>query len=254
MKNVLMAILAMGFLSACSVVGPGQRGIRVSLGTVSDEVKTPGAYGWLPFLVGMKKIDVQLQKSDVKSSAASKDMQEITTEVAVNWSINPDTVIQLYKSIGDENDVYDRVIQPAVSEVLKAAASKRTAEEILTQRMDLKRDIDEGLTARLAKHGVILSDVSIVNLSFSHDFTAAIERKQVAEQEAKQASYNAQRATEDAKAAVNKAKGEAEANALKLKTLTPMLIQYEATQKWNGQLPTMMSGNTVPFLNITPSK
>lgn len=249
MKKLILIATMLG-LTACSVVGPGERGLRVSLGSVSDEAKPSGAYLWIPFIYGMKTINVQLQKSDVKTGAASQDMQEITTEIAVNWSINPEMVVNMYKKIGDENDVFERIIQPAVSEVLKSATSKRTAEQVLTQRMDLKKDIDTGLKERLAGYGVTLNDVSIVNLSFSPEFTKAIENKQVAEQRAKEASYEAMQATETAKATVNKAKGEAEANSLKQKTLTPQLIQYEAVQKWNGALPTVNAGGATPFLNL----
>lgn len=184
MKIVLIGLLLA--MTACSVVGPGERGVRVSLGSVSADAKPPGAYMWIPFIMGMKKINVQLQKSEIKASAASHDMQDVTAVVAVNWSMSPDNVVDTYQKIGDEDDVEQRVLIPSVNEVLKAATSKRNAEEILTKRLEMKKDIDEGLSARLKQYGITLQDISIVNLQFSHGFTEAIEQKQIAEQQAKQ--------------------------------------------------------------------
>lgn len=247
----LVVIFALIGLSACTVVGPGERGVRVSLGTTSSDVKEPGAYLWIPFLVGMSKIDVQIQKSEIEASAASSDMQEIKTHVAVNWSLSPDKVVQTYKTIGDERDVLDRIISPAVNEAFKSAIARHTAAEVLGKRMVLKKEIDDGLMSRLAAYGVTLNDVSIVNLTFSSEFTKAIEEKQVAEQKAEQAKYAALQAVEDAKAAVNQARGQAESQRLVKETITPALLQKLAIEKWDGKFPQYMGGSgPLPFLNV----
>lgn len=107
-----------------------------------------------------------------------------------------------------------RIVQPAVSEVLKAQMALLTAEEILTRRLELKKSIDDGLVARLGNYGVKLHDLSIVNLTFSKDFTEAVERKQIAEQRAKQAEYETLQAEKMAQAEVARAKGKAEAQRL----------------------------------------
>lgn len=251
-KLILLAsVLA---LTACSAVGPGQRGIRVVLGKALDGELDSGPHLWLPFVFGVKKMNIQVQKSDVKTSSSSKDMQEITTEIVVNWSLDSSKVVDIYRNIGDEEDIYEKIIAPAVSEIMKAATSKRTAEEIITQRLALKQDIDDGLKTRLSQYGVNPSDVSIVNLSFSNEFTHAIEAKQIAEQEAKQAEYVALKAIQQAHAEVNRAKGQAEAQALLRQTLTKEILQQRALDKWNGVLPVYMLGNgTVPFISV-PTK
>lgn len=248
--NKFISIVTLMFLSACSVVGPGERGIRISLGSVSDDAKTPGPYLWIPFVFGMKTLNVQVQNTVIKSTAASKDMQDIHAEVAINWSLSPDQVVKTFKEIGDEDDVANRILMPAVNEVMKASTAKLTAEEVLTKRMEMKHDIDNGLKDRLAQYGIRLYDVNIVNLNFSQDFTKAIERKQVAEQEAKQAAYDAQKATQEAKSEVERAKGQAEAQRLLRTTLTSELLQMRAIEKWNGQFPTVMGNGALPFLNL----
>lgn len=248
MKKLIPLLL---IFCSCTVVGPGQRGVRISLGTVSSDVKDSGAYVWVPFLLGMSKVDVQIQKSEIEASAASSDMQEIKTHVAVNWSLSPLKVVETYKTIGNEGDVLERIISPAVNEAFKAAISKHTAAEVLSKRMILKKEIDDGLMTRLAAYGVTLNDVSVVNLTFSDEFTKAIEEKQIAEQKAEQAKYSAAQAVEDAKAAVNEARGQAEAQRLVKETITPALLQKLAIEKWNGQLPQIMGGaGTIPMINL----
>lgn len=252
MKKVLVLAL---ILSGCSVVGPGERGVRISLGSVSDDAKVPGAYLWIPFLLGMAKVDVQIQKSDIESGAASKDMQDIRAKVAINWSLSPDNVVKTYKEIGNENDVENRILTPAVNEVMKSASAKRTAEEVLTHRMEMKKDIDDGLKIRLSQYGITLHDISIVDLRFSEGFTQAIEHKQIAEQQAKQAAYAADKATQDARAEVERAKGQAESQRLLRANLTDEILQQKAIEKWDGKLPEILAnGGALPFINLKKSE
>lgn len=249
MKLFLCTAILLAF-TGCTIVGPGQRGVRISLGKASDDAKESGVYLWIPTLLGMAKMNVQIQKSEIEASAASSDMQEIKTHVAVNWALSPDRVVQTYKSIGDEDDVLKRIISPAVNEAFKSAISKKTAADVLGKRMALKQEIDEVLKTRLAAYGVTLTDVSIVNLTFSKEFTQAIEQKQIAEQQAEQAKYSALKAIEDAKAEVNSAKGQAEAQRLIKETITPALLQKLAIEKWDGKFPTYMGSGQLPLIQM----
>ncbi|NET72054.1 MAG: prohibitin family protein, partial [Sphaerospermopsis sp. SIO1G2] len=139
------------------------------------------------------------------------------------------------------------------SAVFLAVAAFKTAEEIITKRTELKKEIDTNLKERLASYGIIVDDVSLVNFSFSPEFSRAIEAKQIAEQEAKQASFIAQKATQEAQAEINRAKGQAEAQRLQRLTLTPELLQKQAIEKWDGRFPMVMGGDgAVPLINIDP--
>lgn len=247
MKIIFILILAMQ-VTACTVIAPGEVGIRVSLGKVGDEPKPSGAYVWLPFIIGMENINIQIQKSEMEAAAASRDMQDVTATLAVNWSINPKVVIQTYKEIGTQEDVRQRILLPAVNEVLKSATAKRNAEEILTKRMEMKKDIDETLKERLLQYGIVLHDVSIVNLKFSQGFTQAIEHKQIAEQQAKQAAYVAEKATQDAKAEVERAKGQAESQKLVKESISQAILQKAAIDKWDGKFPQVMGSGNLPFI------
>ena len=132
---------------------------------------------------------MRVQKTDVKADAASKDLQSITTDLAVNWNVGPAKVNQVFQQVGDEEQIVTSILSPAISEVLKAATSKKTAEEIITKRTEVKTEIDNSLKKRLEPYGVIVRDISLINFGFSPEFSKAIEAKQIAEQEAKQAEF-----------------------------------------------------------------
>lgn len=249
----LLGIIAI--LGSFEIVDPGHRGVMVTAGKPGDETLSEGVHLKVPFISSIKEISVRIQKSESGTDAATKDLQRVHSTVALNWHIEPSQVPTLYKNIGTEYDIENRVIAPAVSETLKAATAKLTAEECLTKRMELKSTVDEMLIKRLTQYGVVVKDISIVNLDFTPDFNRAIEAKQVAEQQAKQAEYLAQKRTAEAKAAVEEAKGQAEssltnaraqAESQKLlqKTITKEVLQLEYLKRWNGVLPTVMSGNS----------
>jgi regulator of protease activity HflC (stomatin/prohibitin superfamily) len=148
-----------------------------------------------------------------------------------------------------------RILNPAVEEVLKAVMAKYTAEEIITKRGEVKAGVDESLTARLANYRIDVDDISLVNVHFSDRFSEAVEAKQIAEQDAKKAEFIALKAQKEAEAEVNRAKGQAEAQRLVRETLTAELLQKQAIEKWNGEFPTVLGGNgALPFINLDPSK
>ncbi|HIK29006.1 MAG: prohibitin family protein [Oscillatoriaceae bacterium SKW80] len=233
------------------IVNAGERGVVMQFGKVQETILDEGIHPILPIVTSVKTISVRVQKNDVKAEAASKDLQNVNMDVAVNWHIEPKRVNEVFQRVGDENEIINRIISPAVSEVVKAATAKKTAEEIITKRTELKQEIDNQLRDRLLSYGVILDDVSLVNVGFSPEFSKAIEAKQIAEQEAKRADFIALKAEKDAQAEINRAKGQAEAQRLRRQTLTSELLQQQAIEKWDGRFPIVMGGNGVlPFINI----
>lgn len=250
--GIVFTIAAL-ILRPFAIVGAGERGVMMRFGKVQNAVLDEGIHPILPIVTSVKTLSVRVQKTDLKADAASKDLQSITTDLAVNWNVDPAKVNQVFQQIGDEEEIVTRVLSPAISEVLKAATSKKTAEEIITKRTELKTEIDNSLKKRLEPYGVIVRDVSLINFGFSPEFSKAIEAKQIAEQEAKQAEFTVKKATQDAQAQINRAKGQAEAQRLQRQTLTPEILQQQAIEKWNGQFPTVMGGGgTLPLINIAP--
>ncbi|NES99367.1 MAG: prohibitin family protein [Sphaerospermopsis sp. SIO1G1] len=250
--GLFLLILAM-MIRPFAIVNAGERGVVMQFGKVQDTVLDEGIHPVIPIVTSVKRLNVRVQQNSFKAGAASKDLQTITTELAVNWHIDPLKVNKVFQQIGDEDLIISGIMTPAVSEVLKAATARKTAEEIITKRTELKKEIDTNLKERLASYGIIVDDVSLVNFSFSPEFSRAIEAKQIAEQEAKQASFIAQKATQEAQAEINRAKGQAEAQRLQRLTLTPELLQKQAIEKWDGRFPMVMGGDgAVPLINIDP--
>ncbi len=233
------------------IVNAGERGVVMRFGQVQDRVLNEGLHPIIPGVNTVKRISIRVQKNSFKDNAASKDLQTVTTEVALNWRIEAERVNNIYQQVGEVERIVTSIINPAVSEVLKAATAKKTAEQIITQRNDLKNEIDKGLQERLSPYGIAVDNVSLIDFSFSPEFAKAIEAKQIAEQEAKQAIFQAERAKREAEIAVNRARGQAEAQKLVRETLTPELLQKQAIEKWDGQFPEVMTGSgTLPFINI----
>lgn len=232
------------------IIGTGERGVVFnSISGIEDRVLNEGTHFRVPLLQSVTSISVKTQKTDVKAEAASKDLQTVNTDIVVNWHLDAGKVNKTYQQIGDEVTVRDRIIIPAVSEMVKAATAQLNVSEVLSKRTQLKAEIDDLLRERLDKHGVILDDVSITNVNFSPEFNRAIEQKQVAQQEAERAIFKAQEASQTAQSTINLAKGEAEANRLKRESLTPELLQLRAIEKWNGVMP-QYTGGATPFINI----
>lgn len=244
-------VLAAIFFKPFTIINAGERGVVMRFGKVQETVLDEGIHPIIPIVTTVKPLNVRVQESSFHADAASKDLQKVTTEISLNWHIDPAKVNKVYQQVGNQQQIITGIITPAVSEVLKAATAKKTAEQIITERTTLKEEIDEQLENRLANYGLVVDDVSLVNFAFSPEFSKAIESKQIAEQEAKQAEFIAVRASKEAIAEVNRAKGQAEAQRLQRLTLTPELLQKQAIEKWDGRFPTVMSGNgTLPLINI----
>lgn len=237
----------------CTVTIPtGHRGVVTRFGKVQPKVLDEGFHLKTPIVSRVKRMNVQVQRNDVEVAVGTKDLQQLKAKLSLNWHLEPASVNEIYQNIGRESAVVDRIIQPAIHEVTKAATPKRTAEAILKNRAELKAEIDQNIEVRLASYGVIVDDVSLVNVSFSPEFTKSIEAKQIAEQEAKQAEYIAQKASQEAQAEINRAKGQAESQRLLRETLTPELLQKAAIEKWDGQFPAVITGDgTLPMINLT---
>lgn len=250
-SGFLFIVIAFAFLKPFRIVNAGERGVLMNFGEVQDVVLDEGLHFTTPIVTSVRTVSVRVNKNEISAVASSKDLQTLTADIAINWHVDPTQVNTVYQQIGDLEQMVSRIIDPAVSEVVKAATAKKNAEEIITQRTELKEEIDSNLTERLAAYNLLVDDVSLVNFSFSEEFSRSIEAKQVAEQEAKQAEYTALKAEKDAQATINRAKGQAEAQRLQNQTLTENILQQQAIEKWDGSVPQVVTQEgATPFLQI----
>ncbi len=250
-RLTLLFLLAVILFTPFVIVNAGERGVVMQFGKVQERVLGEGIYPIIPIVNTVQKLSVRVQKQEISAEASSKDLQDVFTDVALNWHIIPEEANSIFQEIGDENAVVERIINPAVEEVLKAVMAKYTAEEIITKRGEVKAGVDNSLTTRLASYHIEVDDISLVHVHFSERFGEAVETKQIAEQEAKRAEFVALKAEKEAEAKVNLAKGEAEAQRLLRETVSPEILQKQAIEKWDGKLPTIIGNSGTKLLDLS---
>lgn len=241
---IAIVTLLLGW-SSFVTIGPGDRGVLMTFGAVHPGVLAPGLHMKIPFIQTVKSMNVQIQKSQTDESAASLDLQQVTTTVAVNWSINPADAEWVYQQLGAEDVIPSKVIAPTVSNAVKAVAAHFNAEDLIEKRDAVRSAIQQQIVGGLQQYRIQVQGVNITNFQFSPSYTEAIEKKQVAQQQALQANYDLQRIKVQAEQVIAKAAGDAKAQQLLQSTLTPEIIQLKAVEKWNGVLPQVTGGNGV---------
>lgn len=232
-KYIWPVVIGLLLLFMCvRTVDAGKVGVITRFGEVSREVQSGLAFK-LPWPIeAMYLMDTRIQKQEEEAEAATSDLQVVSATLAVNYALNRERATSVYKEIGPEYN--ERVVIPAVQESFKAATAEYTASELLTRRPEVKQKALEVIKRRIEPYGIRVEDISIVNFSFSPDFTRSIEQKQVAAQEAERARFNLDRARLDAEAQ----------NAQK-QSLSPELLQKMAIDKWDGNMPQYLGGDSV---------
>jgi prohibitin 2 len=262
---IVFAIIIVGVLfvfgNAYTVVDAGTRGVVKTFGEVTN-VYEEGLHFRTPFITSIVHVDVKTQRLESESSAASKDLQIVSTKVVLNYHPDPASVGQLVRDIGV--DYQAKIIDPAIQESVKAATARFTAEELITQRPLVSQSIKDVLVERLGPRGIVVEDLSITEFNFSTEFSRAIEAKQVAEQDALRAERELRRvqieaqqrvaqAEAEAKARISIAQAEAEALRLQREVISPELLQLRYIEKWNGVLPRFTAGDSgmLPLVSIS---
>jgi prohibitin 1 len=248
---ILLTIAVLVGLSSYVIINPGQAGVLSTLGKARDGVLLEGVHFKPPLVSNVDIYDLTVQKFEVPAQSSTKDLQQLTASFAINFRLDPLQVVAIRRTQGTLQNIVSKIIAPQTQESFKIAAARRTVEEAITKRDELKKDFDEALGERLEKYGIVVLDTSVVDLNFSLEFSRAVEEKQIAEQRAQRAVYIAREAEQEAEATINRAKGQAEAQRLLRETLTAELLQKQAIEKWDGKFPQVLGGNgAVPFLNL----
>lgn len=258
--GIIAALLVVISFNAFVVINPGQAGVLSILGKAQDGALLEGIHFKPPLVSAVDVYDVTVQKFEVPAQSATKDLQDLSASFAINFRLDPLQVVEIRRTQGTLQNIVSKIVAPQTQESFKIAAARRTVEQAITQRSELKEDFDNALNSRLEKYGIIVLDTSVIDLNFSPEFARAVEDKQIAEQRAQRAVYIAQEAEQEAQADINRAKGKAEAQRLLAETLEaqggPLVLQKEAIEAWKeggAQMPKVlvMEGNSkssVPFL------
>ncbi len=249
----------------------GYRGVLLTWGKPEEKILGEGLSFIIPFVQSVEFMNVQIQKAESTESAATDDLQVVSTTVAVNFKLNPNAVNEIYRSL--RKDYVSRVIKPNIEESLKAATAQYTAEELVTKRALMKSTFGDILEERLAVFDIDVVAVSLTDFQFSSAFAAAIEAKVTAEQSAlealnklEQVRHEAQQQVIQAEAEKNatiaRALGEAEAviieadataKAIEVITaqMTPEYAQYLWLRQWDGKLPLVVGDGEGLIIDVS---
>ena len=209
----IIIIIASVILGAFTTVPAGSRGVVIRFSGVTGTVLDEGLQWKLPFVDSVVTLSVQTLKYETNAASASKDLQDVTTTIALNYRLDPGQAAQIYRTLG--NDYIDRIAAPAIQETVKQVTARYNAEDLILRRDEVKNDITSTLSTRLLERGIITEAVSITEFRFSETFTAAIEAKVAAEQAVFEAKNKLERIKVEAQQAEEQAKGEANARIAK---------------------------------------
>ncbi|MFH1077982.1 MAG: prohibitin family protein [Patescibacteria group bacterium] len=246
---LIVAVILLTTLWPLGTVGAGERGVLTRWGAVTGKVFGEGLFTRIPIADRVVIMDVKVQKEQIEATAASKDLQSVSSIVALNFHINPDKVASIYQEIG--MDYKSRLIDPALQEAVKASTAKYTAEELITKREDVREEIKRHLLSKLPLRGIEIDDFNIVDFDFSPSFNEAIEAKVTAEQSALAARNKLEQIKFEAEQKIVEARGKAEALRVEAAALkdNPLVLQLRTLEKWDGRLPSV-TGGSIPFLDV----
>jgi regulator of protease activity HflC (stomatin/prohibitin superfamily) len=247
---VIIAVIALLFIfNGFGTIGAGERGILLQFGAVQDKIFEEGLYVKIPFVHNVVKIDVKIKKDEVPASAASKDLQVVTSRIALNYHLAPDSVNKIWQEVG--RDYNSRIISPAIQEAVKATTAKFTAEELITKREDVKDQIKSNLAERLLEHDIVVDEFNIIDFEFSKAFNNAIEEKVTAEQLKLKAERDLERIKIEAEQKISEAEGKAKAIQIEAQALrtNPKVVELRWIEKWDGKVPQYW-GEASPFIGL----
>lgn len=255
----LLLFFALATVSSSVVIVPaGHRAVVFS--KVSGINQVPLEEGFhliMPVVSNAVLFDVRIQKVEFEATASSKDLQDVATKVAINFEPEVLAMSSIYQTYGLA--YVDNVIHPAVQESVKSVTAKYTAEELITRREDVKKEVHAALTELMRPAHLKLVETYITNFSFSEGFTHAIEGKQIAEQEALKARRVLEQVKIEAEQKIASARAEAESLRLQKEQITDKMIQLrrveaqmKAIEKWDGKMPGIMLGNgATPLVDLS---
>ena len=273
---VLAVLLLLGLATSCTSIDTGTVGVVKYLGAVQPEVLTEGVHLTRPWpFADVIDVGVAVFPTQAEATAASKDLQGVTTKVTVQWSIADRLAPKLVRGFGYHEGAWSLgIMEPAIQEVVKATAAQYTAEQLITRRSEVKLGIEKGLSAFVehtltqkdCRGAIRIANVAVTNFHFSKEFDAAIEAKVKAEQSALQAENDKRKRVTDAEATAKErtlapdatayqteVESRARAAAIQRESAalasSPNLVELRIAERWDGKLPTY-TGSAIPLLQL----
>jgi prohibitin 2 len=243
------------------IIQAGHRGVVLYLGAVENKVLGEGLHFIIPFAEQVIQLEVRTLKFQADASAASNDLQEVASVIALNYHIDPSKANAIYQQLGA--DYTSRIIAPTIQESVKASVAKFNAEELITKRETAKAVIAQAIRNTLSARNILVETVFITDFKFSEAFASQIEQKVVAFQKflteqnnlrAVQVVANQTVVQAQAQARSNVARAEGESQAIKVITQQlrqdPQYLQWQSINRWNGQMPYALGSGGFPFFQL----
>eukprot|EP00535_Pseudo-nitzschia_heimii_P008790 CAMPEP_0197182872 /NCGR_PEP_ID=MMETSP1423-20130617/6995_1 /TAXON_ID=476441 /ORGANISM="Pseudo-nitzschia heimii, Strain UNC1101" /LENGTH=321 /DNA_ID=CAMNT_0042633375 /DNA_START=89 /DNA_END=1054 /DNA_ORIENTATION=+ len=205
--------LAYGTYNSMYTVQGGHRAVVFNrLVGMKDSIYGEGLNFNIPWFERPVIYDIRTRPVNLQTLTGSKDLQMVTIAVRVLHKPDPSQLVRIYRMLGTNYD--ERILPSIMNESAKAIVARYNANELLTKRDQVSREVSMDLQRRAAKFNVILDDVAITHLSFSPEYARAVEAKQVAQQDAEKAKYVVLGAQQEKKTIITRARGEAESAEL----------------------------------------
>lgn len=248
---VVLLLIICGF-NSWFVVEPGYNWFTVTLGKVNSTVYTDGLHFKTPFITKSVKYNIQTQKAEWVTEASSKDLQTVDATIVVNYKFKESEVVNLYKNVGKEEKVQEKILEPAIQEVFKSVVAKFSAEQLITERSIVSKEIEEALNKKLEAYGIQIQSFNIVNFNFSKSFNDAIEAKVTAEQEALAEKNKLEKIKYEADQKVVAAEAQAKAIEIQAKAIQNQwgkeYVNLKWIEKWDGKLPVTVAWGDSSFI------
>ncbi|NDV47138.1 prohibitin family protein [Paludibacter sp. 221] len=233
---VVAFVLVVFLFNSFYTIDTGERGVVLRFGRLTA-IADEGLNIKVPFIDEVKKMSIRDHNLTMRSEVSSSDIQTIAVEVGLVYSLDPKQVDRVFQTYG--TNIENTLIRPTLSEKINAVIAEYPIEAFVEKRAEISNRINNTFAAQVAGSGIMVKSLLITNHDFSDEFNKAIEDKKIAEQGALAAKFTLERM-----------KLEAEAQKIKQASLSDMVLQEMAINKWDGKMPQYFSGANLPFITI----
>lgn len=241
--SVIGLFLIITIFCSFTTIKSGEVGLKTRFGKIVNTSLNEGINFKIPYIERIVKVNIKVQKVELKTESSSKDLQTIKTKLAINYRVSNDKAVSLYKTVGSSYE--ETILQPAIQESIKAIMSQYTAEQTITLRNEVSDKCLQEIQTRVEKYGIVIDEFNIIDLDFSEAYNQAIEEKQVAEQKVLTAQQELEKTKIEAEKKVVEARATKEANELLNQTLSDEVLLKQFIEKWDGKLPETYAGNDI---------
>lgn len=252
---VILAIVVVS-VAGCGikVVNTGHRGIKTEFGRVVSESLPEGLYFYNPITSAIIEMDTRVQRKDGETDTYTRDVQQSVIKYTLNYGLRQDAAHIMYRDVGRDWD--DKLVPQVVLGTLKEVVGKWDAVDLIANRDKAGVAAFEAIRKNLGERNVDVSRFEITDIAYTHEFEQSVEQKVIAQQKAIEEQNRTKQIEEQARQKVLSAEAEAKSIQIRAQALAQnaKLVEWEAVQKWNGQLPQYMMGSTTPFINLAPAK